>query len=289
MRRIFSLCFVLIALGTAFGQECRVTTAVRFVNEHAEPISNITADQLKPEVGGKPAKIVGISPGVKPEIILLIDASSSNKGTWSEIVASARQFAADATNGIAAVVFRDRILAISNGASDTKKLLDQLPMLTPRPGGTALYETLVDVAGRTKNHDAALVVIGDGEDNMSRYSSDQVVSMFLRSSWPPVFGLILDYDREETRRGYFHKIALETGGLTIVPANASKVAEAETALAADLFGSFRVTLVASQPITKPVKLKIELIGPKHGMHVAHAAEVTACDSSVSAPETSLNP
>jgi len=111
----------------------------------------------------------------------------------------------------------------------------------------------------------------------------------LRSSWPPVFGLILDYDREETRRGYFHKIALETGGLTVVPRNASKVAEAETTLANDVFASFRVTLTASYPITKPVKLKIELIGPKHGMHVAHAAEVTACDPAVSAPETPLNP
>jgi hypothetical protein len=277
---LHSLCIVLItvvATEIAFGQDCRVTTTVRFLDKHQQPVFGIGADELKAEVDGSGANIVSLSSAAKPEIILLIDASSSVKGTWTKSIAAAKQFAANG-DGIAAVVFADSILASANNRTDTEKLLDQLAATTPSRRGTALYETLVAVGSRVKGRNAALVMIGDGGDNMSRFSSDEVVSMFLRSSWPPVFGLILDYDQPPSRFGYFKKIASATGGITISPLSASKVAEGQATLLAEVLAPITVTLQVSRPISRPVKLKLDVVGQKHGIHVVHPIEVAACDA-----------
>src|SRR5215472_11003170 len=161
-----------VGIGNGFGQNCTVTTTVRFVDDHAQPISDVTADQLKAEIESSPAKVVAISPATRPKIILLIDASSSIKGTWSEAVTAAKRFAATVNNDIAVAVFRDRILGGSNNQNNTEKFLNELSGLQPSRGGTALYDTLVEVASGVKDREVALVMIGDGEDNMSHYSSD---------------------------------------------------------------------------------------------------------------------
>src|SRR5438067_2156864 len=136
----FSLCAVLAAvtaIGTALGQDCRVTTTVRFLDQAAQPVSNIVADDLKAEIGGSPAKIIAVNPATKPAVVLLIDASSSIGGTWTQSIAAAKQFSASADDHIAAVVFRDRILAYAANRTETEKLLDELPRITPSRGGTA--------------------------------------------------------------------------------------------------------------------------------------------------------
>ena len=288
-RRMRAVCRVLtitlVAIITTpggFGQNCRVTTTVRLVDEHGFPVSNVTSDQLQGEIGGTPAKVVAVSPGDRPVTILLIDISSSMQGEWPQSVAAARQLAAAAGDRVAAVVFREKEVAYAGDRIDTDKLLDQLATIKTSRGGTALYDALIDVAGRAKNRNTALVVISDGEDNASFHSSDGTVKLFLQSSWPPVFGVVLDYDRDHTHRGNFKKIVANTGGLIVLPSAASKVAEAVNQLEAEINAPLLVTLEASQPISKPVKLKLEVIGsenkPRHGFHVAHVAEVLGCNS-----------
>ena len=282
-----TVAFILATTLSGFGQDCRITTTVRLLSENEHPALNVTADQLTAVIGGAPAKVVAFSPGVKPVMILVIDISSSMKGTWAQSVAAAKQLSGNAGDRVAAVVFREQIIAHSGGRVDTDKLLDHLATLKTSQGGTALYDTLIDIAGRVKDRNTALVVISDGGDNASRHSSDQTVHLFLQSSWPPVFGLVLDYDHEQTRRGYFKKIVAGTGGLVAYPSSASKVAEAVDELAAEVYAPFTVTLQPPQPISKPAKLKLEVIGPdnkpRHDIQVAHVAEVTGCDVVPSSP------
>jgi hypothetical protein len=264
----------------SLGQECRVTTTVRLVDEHGSPVLNIAPEQLKAEIGGSPAKVVAFAAGTKPVTILLIDISSSVSETWGQSVAAAKQLAGSAGDRVAAVVFRDRILDHASGREATDKLLDRLSTVKTSMGGTALYDSLIEVAGAAKNPDAALIVISDGHDNASRNSSDHVVDQFLKNRWPPVFGLVLDYVHKEARPG-FKKIIAETGGLAAYPSSATKVAEAASELSAEVNAPFMVTLQASHPVLKPEKLKLEVMGPdgkpRHGIQISHVAEITACD------------
>ncbi len=264
-----------------FAQDCRITTTVRLLDGHGHPALNLATDQLKAEIDGTPAKVVAVSPGARPVLILLIDISTSMEGIWTQSVAAAKELASNAGDRVAAVVFREDIVSHASGRADTNKLLDQLATLKTIRGGTALYDTLIDIAGRVKDRNSVLVVISDGDDNASRHSSDQTADLFVQSSWPAVFGLVLDYDQKQTHRGYFRKIIEGTGGLVAYPSSAGKVAGTANELAAEVYAPFTVTLQPSQKISKAAKLKLEVIGsdnrPRHDIQIAHVAEVTACD------------
>jgi Ca-activated chloride channel homolog len=227
-------------------------------------------------------RVVSVTQEPKPVIILLIDISSSMKEMWEQSVAAARQFSASAGDRVAVVVFRERILDHATGREPTDKLLDRLAALKTSMGGTALYDTLIEAGGAAKNPNTALVVISDGEDNASRLSSHQTVDSFLKDRWPPVFGLVLDYAHNQTRRGHFKDIVTGTGGVVAYPSSASKVAEAASELSSEINAPFKITLQASQPILKPQKMKLEVVGlngkPSRGMEVAHVGEIIACDA-----------
>jgi hypothetical protein len=281
--RVLILAFgIALIAPTSFGEDCRVTTTVRLLDEHALSRS-ITPEELTAQIGGSPAKIISVERGTPPVTILLIDASSSMKQTWGQSVAAAKQFLASSGDRVAVVVFREQILDHASGSAATSKLLDHLATekIGYSTGGTALYDSLIAVAGAAKNPDAALVVISDGEDNASRNSSEQTVNWFLKNHWPPVFGLVLDYDHDQTHRGYFKKIVNGTGGLVAYPSSASKVAEATGELSSLINAPLTIILQPSQLVMKPEKLKLEAIGsdgkPRQGLEIAHPAEITACD------------
>lgn len=265
-------------------EECRITATVRLLDEHG-PVLSIAPERLKAQIGGSPAQVVSATPRPKPVTIVMIDASSSMKEEWAQSLAAAKQIVAGAGERVAVVVFRDRILDHASGPQAVNQLLDRLATQKTGMGGTAQYDALIQIAAAAKNPDTVLVVIGDGEDNASRNSSDQTLNLFLRNHWPPVFGVVLDYSHDHTRRGYFKKIVVGTGGLVAYP-SASKIGEAASALSAEINAPLMITLKPSQAIVKPEKLKVEFVAPDgkpSDIQVAHVAEVTSCNATT-APE-----
>ena len=266
----------------SFGQECRVTTTVRVLSEHGMSIVSLAPEQLSAKIGGSPARVISVMQEPKPFTILLIDISSSMKEMWGQSVAAAKQLSAGAGDRVAVVVFREEILDYTSGRESTDKLLDQLATAKTSMGGTALYDTLVKVAGAAKDPNTTLVVISDGEDNASHHSASQTVDSFLKNRWPPVFGLVLDYAHNQTRREYFKRIVGGTGGVFAYPSSASKVAEAASELSSEINAPFKIMLQASQPVLKPQKLKLEVVGsdgkPRRGTEVTHVADITSCDA-----------
>lgn len=267
-------------LASAHAQDCQLTMNVRVLDDHGHPVVDVTRDQIRAEIGGAPAKIIAVAPAQKPEMLLLIDASSSMKGTWDESIAAARQLAAFAGDNLSAVLFRERILAEASTASDVQALIRKLPSIAPARGGTAFYDMLIQAGSSSKDRNVVIVAISDGDDNFSRNSSDQVVEQYSRSAWPPVFGLILDYEHEQPRRRYFRKIATATGGLTATPPSASKVTDAVNVLAAAIYAPVAITMQPSRAISKPAKLKIDVVGPDgksiSGYRVLQSEEVAPC-------------
>ena len=260
-------------------EECRVTTTLRLLDASGRPVLDIAPDQLKAQIDGTPAQVVSATTGIKPVTIVVIDISSSMKEAWGQSLAAARQIVAGAGERVAVVVFGEQIFDHASGQEASNKLLDRLATQKTRTGGTALYDTLLQIAAAAKNPNTALVVIGDGEDNASRNSSDQVLNFFLKLHWPPVFGLVLDYSHEHTHREYFKKIVAGTGGLVAYP-SAAGVREAANELSAQINAPLTITLHPGQLIVRPEKLKVEFVAPDgkpSELLIAHVAEITSCD------------
>lgn len=282
---------VFLIVETSFGQECRITTTVRLLDEHGTPIRDITPEQLNAEVGGRPAKVVSATEGTKPVTILMIDISSSMEEVWPKAVAAAKQISANGGDRVAVAVFREQVLAHASGKEATNKLIDSLATAKTSRGGTAIYDSLTAIASAATNPDTALVVISDGGDNASRHSSDQTVSSFLKNRWPPVFGLILNNGDVHLHPENFKKIVAGTGGVVVYPPSASKrIVESADELSADINAPIAVTLVTPQPITKPEKLKLDAVGPdgkpRRDIQIKHVAELTACDATPAQPPKS---
>lgn len=296
MRMRLSFPFRLIAvtaLVAAFqpvgrAQDCSVSTILRIPEDGGQPANNISADRLRAQINGSTASISSLSRRPKPGLILMLDDSSSMKSAWKESLAAARVFTERAGDDIEVVLFRERILSYVMGHSETEKFLDRLSTESPKPGGTALYDSLIDMASRVKTRDAVIVVISDGEDNASTHPADVTVSLLLRSSWLPVFALVLDYDRDHPgRREYFKKIPTQTGGQALYPSSPSDVLQATRELAATVFSPFTLTLRPPRPIKKGAKLKVEILGtdgkPRRDIHPLYAAELTGCELAEPAP------
>jgi hypothetical protein len=280
-------CLTLVFLLSAFAQvghtqDCPVSTTVRVLDKQGLPVVKLTADQLRAEIDGTPAKISSISPENNQKIILLLDVSSSMKSVWSPSMAAAKQLMEGAGENFDIVLFRDRIRGYARGRSQSEHLLEQLSPDALQPGGTALYDSLLEIANSLKTPNAAIVVVSDGGENASDHSSDATVPLLIRASSPSVFALILDYDREHVHsRGYFKKIPTDTGGLIEYPPSSSKVPEAMAKLMATVQNPLVVTLRPSQPVTKMAKLKLEAISPngkpQHDIRLLHVAKVASCD------------
>jgi hypothetical protein len=263
-------------------QACPVSTSIRALDKQGLPLVNLTVDRLRAEIGGTPAKISSISPGKDQRIVLLLDASSSMKRVWGPSMAAAKQLMEGAGENFDVAWFQDRIRGYATGRSQSRHLLEQLSPDSLQSGGTALYDSLIEIANSLKAANAAIVVISDGEDNASIHSSEATVPLLIRASSPSVFALVLDYDRERNlRRRYFKKIPTDTGGLIEYPPSSSKVSEAMVELMAAVKNQLVVTLQPAQPVTKMAKLKLEPIDPngkpQRDIRLLHVAQVAGCD------------
>lgn len=143
---------------SGLGQGCPVSAVLRLTDKNGQSVTNVTADQLKAEINGSPATISSFSTGTKPAIILILDASGSMKHTWNQIIAAAKGMVEKAGASVDTFVFREKIEGCAIGRSKSENLLDQLSKEDPPKGvaATALYDTLVEIAGRVTTRNAAI-------------------------------------------------------------------------------------------------------------------------------------
>jgi len=288
--RVLAVIILLILVGAltriGLGQDCPVSTILRVVDKQSQPVVNVTTAQLRAEINGTRANISSFSPAAKPAVILMLDASGSMRGTWNQSIAAAREVVEKTGENIVAFVFDERIQGHAIGRTESEKLLDQWSTQTPRRG-TAVGDALISIASRITTRNAAIVVISDGNDDASTHTSDATKSLFLRSSWPPVFGLILDYDHASKHRGYLQKISVASGGLVAYPSSASNISATIDELAATVLSPFALTLQPSRSITTGAKLEFEVLGadgnPRRDVHALHPVEVAGCDSRSGTP------
>jgi hypothetical protein len=100
--------------------------------------------------------------------------------------------------------------------------------------------------------------------------------LFLRSSWPPVFSLVVDYGHPSKQWEDFKNISVSTGGFVAHPSSASAVSTAMEQLAAIVLNAFTLTLQPSLPISPGAKLKLKVLGTRDDQPL-YATEVAGCD------------
>jgi len=261
-------------------QDCTVSAVLRVLDKQDQPVTGVTAGRLKAEINGDRATISSFSPA-KPAVILVLDASGSMNGIWNQAIAAARELVGKSGEDIEAFVFDDEIHGHAIGHTGSEKLLDHWATEIPRHG-TSLYDVLIEIASRVTTRNAAIVVITDGSDDASTHSSSATESLFLHSSWPPVFGLILTYKQDSNYRDRVTKILVATGGLVARPSSASKVPAAMEKLEAAVLTPFAVTLLPSRPVPDGSRLKLEVLGangkPRHDVRTLYPVGVAGCDS-----------
>jgi len=252
-----------VATGSAHGQACDVDVPLRPVDRRGEPISSITSDQLKARVGSSTVPVISISPTPNLGFILLLDTTPSMKEVWKESIAAARQLENKAAGNFNLFTFSEKIERYARTQPQSEDLLNHLlnEGAPKPPRGTALYDSLIEIAQHTRLRATPIIVISDGGDNASYHSADATASLFLRSSWPAVFALILDYDETNPRRSYFKRIPEATGGFVVYPPSASKVSTAADELAAVVLNSFAAKLRLTRAITDSTKVSLEVVRP----------------------------
>ena len=156
---------------SAYGQSCEASTPLRLVDRRGQPLANITRDQLRVKVNGTPVTVSSLEPVTKPGVVLILDVSPSMKKTWKQSIAAAKQLVEAVGENVDLFAFDMGISAYAVGRSKSEDLLDRLLQQgAPNPPrGTALYDTLIEVARRVTTHNATIVVITDGGDNASQH------------------------------------------------------------------------------------------------------------------------
>ena len=158
---------------------------------------------------------------------LVVDTSGSMKGRMDKVAAAALAFvkASNPLDEVFVVNFNDEISLDAPFTNDHAKLRQALAELTPR-GGTAMRDAIVysldQLKTKAKREKKVLLVITDGDDNMS--SQDNTLQKVIAESQSRQaliysIGFFSDEERGKARnaRHALVEIAQATGGASFFP------------------------------------------------------------------------
>ena len=195
---------------------------------------------------------------------LLIDSSGSMSEMRSSVIDAAAAFlgARQAHDEFFAMAFSDEVRPVLPAGtpftSDASLVRAHLGRHIRARGRTAFYDGVVaglDHLARGSTHRKVLVVIGDGGDNASRATFDDVLSK-ARASDTVIYAVILS-DRanpSEGDPGTLRRLAQATGGLTIAPRHARSLAQGLQRINEDLRSGYTLAY-APRTVTKDGRLR----------------------------------
>jgi Ca-activated chloride channel family protein len=191
-------------------------------------------------------------------IALVVDNSGSmgkkrpsvNKSTLDLIAASNPADEAFVVN------FSDEAFIDQDFTSDPEKLRKGLSNIDAR-GGTALYDAVVASADKLatdgKRPKQVLILITDGEDNISTLTLEQTIRRVQELGGPVIYSIGLlfgdDMSRSEIKhaRRALELLSTETGGMAYFPKSIEQVDEIAAAVARDIRSQYTIGYHSSKP------------------------------------------
>ena len=192
---------------------------------------------------------------------IVFDSSRSMKSRIEASKAAVEQFlkTGGAGDDYFLVRFSDKVEALSGITGDTDEISRQLATIKAA-GWTALFDAIgfAAHAARNSQHRRVLVVLTDGEDNNSRYSESELISM-LREADVGVYAISL-IDRPR----HLKTICEETGGSVIWVRKMSELPDAMEDLSRRIRSEYLLSYIpaASPNDGRYHKVRIEVQQPE---------------------------
>ena len=203
---------------------------------------------------GKPQEITSFRHEDVPVAMgIVIDNSGSmldkrdrvNKAAMNLILASNRQ------DQLFVVNFNDRYHVDQDFTGNIAELEEALGKIRSS-GGTALYDALIAAAhhlNTSQLQKKIIIVVTDGEDNVSSQSLHQTVELLQHENGPTVYAIgILASDSPKRARQALEAIAEGTGGIAFTPKTVDRVDQISAMVAHDIRGQYTL---AYKPSNRP--------------------------------------
>lgn len=216
---------------TANGEQAEATILISALNQRGQPVHEISKESLIVQIDGKPVEIEGLRLLKDVPLIfsMVLDISGSTR-SWSErqsatAVQLFRILSAENNHGYL-VLFNQNVRESFNYIEAQN--VEEIVKKTERKGPTALYDAIVFACTRQLHWDIpptgarrAIIVISDGEDNVSRYRLDKAIETVQRER-VPVFSVMISDDTNSKKRrkqafNALQALSENTGGLVILP------------------------------------------------------------------------
>ncbi len=209
-----------------------VIVPVTATDEKGKFISNLTANDFRVTDEGRPQRISVFSHTEKQPIVVgfLIDQSSTMRIHWDKYQEAILELIwallpGDALHTGYLISYANVAELAVNTTEDSDKLASAVRKMKPSGGSTlddAIYRACVDrklVKGEPYEPRRIIIIVGDGHDNASKHSLDEVLELAKRNQ-VTIYGLStasFGFDNPDQAR--LEKLAIETGGHVEYPLN----------------------------------------------------------------------
>jgi Ca-activated chloride channel family protein len=227
------------------------------------PIKGLPRDSLTASDGGKTSEVVSVSDADSPaSVLFLVDSSTSAFGTSAgglrarRVAALKESVAAfiaggNPSNEYSVIGFDKHQRILLEGSGDAGEVLGALERVAPSGprAQTALYDALqpsLDVLAARPARKRVLVLISDGEDNVSKHTFAEAMRA-VKGSDVIVYAVGVPTLDEHSplvieARRIIDELTRTSGGFVVYPENGAGMKDALTRVAAELRGQYEVSV-----------------------------------------------
>jgi Ca-activated chloride channel homolog len=188
---------------------------------------------------------------------IIIDNSGSMRDKRDEVNRAVMNLirASNPQDEIFVVNFSQNYYLDQDFTSDTKLLETALHQVSAT-GSTALYDAIVASAVHLMNHPQpdkkVLLVITDGQDNMSQETLEEASRRLQQSNGPTLYAVGLTGSGLQNRgREALQRLAQNTGGVAYFPASLDQVGDVTRTVAHDIRSQYMITYKPQNQSKKP--------------------------------------
>ena len=202
------------------------------------PIDHLTKDEVQISEDGQPQVISRFEKDTRPtQYAIAVDSSGSFRGLlepaleFVKLIITGKR--TDDQVQLVSFISSDKIERVIDYTTDGSKLIDSLKLFKLEMGQSAVVDAIYETVRSVANHRQAeslrrvVIIISDGEDRASYYTSDALVKL-LRENDVQVFavGIVLNLEGErghirrsprEKAEALLKAVAKESGGRVFFP------------------------------------------------------------------------
>jgi len=214
-------------------QSDEVEVPVTVASDKGLFVSDLTKDDFRILDEGKPQQITYFNHDPSQPVVVgvLVDLSSNSRTQWENFKEAAKELIyglipddpkGKKFAGYLITYANEAFLAV-NTTTDSSKLAERLEKVKPS-GGSALNDAIYMactsrtlVPGEPYDPRRVIVIVGDGHDNASHKSLDEVIELAKRR-WITIFGMsTIAYGSDNESKETLERLATETGGRVEYP------------------------------------------------------------------------